>query len=67
MGIGPRNRRHRDLHSNYGPTADTGRLMQNVLLAAETRGGAKLPLPGTGGSVVSERPYELRRDSPPPA
>jgi uncharacterized damage-inducible protein DinB len=58
----------RDLHSTYGPTADTGGLMQNhaptiyaypsvdALLAGETRGGAKLPLPGTGGTVVSERP-----------
>ena len=62
----------RALHSNYGPTADTGGLMQNhaptiyaypsvdILLAGETRGGAKLPLPGTGGTLVSERPDELK-------
>ena len=58
----------RDLHSNYGPTADTGGLMQNqaptiyaypnleALLAAETRGGAKTPLPRAGVKAVSERP-----------
>lgn len=58
----------RDLHSNYGPTADTGGLMQNhaptiyayptmdALLAGETAGGKKSALPGTGGNVVTERP-----------
>jgi uncharacterized damage-inducible protein DinB len=58
----------RDLHSNYGPTADTGGLMQNhaptiyaypnveALLAGESAGGAKAELPGTGGKVVTERP-----------
>lgn len=58
----------RDLHSNYGPTADTGGLMQNhaptiyayanldALLKGEDCGGAKLPLPGPGGKVVTERP-----------
>jgi uncharacterized damage-inducible protein DinB len=58
----------RNLHSNYGPTADTGGLMQNhaptiyaytdidALLEAEGRGGAKTPLPGASGRVVSERP-----------
>jgi uncharacterized damage-inducible protein DinB len=58
----------RDLHSNYGPTADTGGLMQNhaptiyaypsleALLEGEMRGGAKAPLPGSGGNPVSERP-----------
>ena len=57
-----------DLHSNYGPTADTGGLMQNqaptiyaypdldVLLAAEPGGGSKTPLPGSGGKPVTERP-----------
>jgi uncharacterized damage-inducible protein DinB len=47
----------RELHSNYGPTADTGGLMQNhaptiyaypsleALLEGESRGGAKSPLP----------------------
>jgi len=58
----------RDLHSNYGPTADTGGLMQNhaptiygyaslqALLDGEAAGGAKKPLPGTGGNAVTERP-----------
>ncbi len=58
----------RDLHSNYGPTADTGGLMQNhaptiyaypaldALLQAETSGGKKTPLPGGGGTPVTERP-----------
>jgi uncharacterized damage-inducible protein DinB len=58
----------RDLHSNYGPTADTGGLMQNhaptiyaypsldVLLQAESGGGRKAPLPGAGGKAVTERP-----------
>jgi uncharacterized damage-inducible protein DinB len=58
----------RDLHSNYGPTADTGGLMQNhaptiyayasveALLAGEGRGGAKSALPGAGGKQVTERP-----------
>jgi uncharacterized damage-inducible protein DinB len=60
----------RELHSNYGPTADTGGLMQNhaptiyaypdmdVLLAAEAGGGKKTPLPGAGGKAVTERPNE---------
>jgi uncharacterized damage-inducible protein DinB len=58
----------RDLHSNYGPTADTGGLMQNhaptiyayasveALLAGEGRGGAKSALPGAAGKQVTERP-----------
>jgi uncharacterized damage-inducible protein DinB len=58
----------RDLHSNYGPTADTGGLMQNhaptiyayatldALLKGEDCGGAKSPLPGPGGQAVTERP-----------
>jgi uncharacterized damage-inducible protein DinB len=60
----------RDLHSNYGPTADTGGLMQNHaptiyaypdingLLAGETAGGKKSALPGAGGKAVTERPDE---------
>jgi uncharacterized damage-inducible protein DinB len=60
----------RDLHSNYGPTADTGGLMQNhaptiyayanvqALLSAEARGGDKSPLPGAGGRIVTERPQQ---------
>jgi uncharacterized damage-inducible protein DinB len=58
----------RDLHSNYGPTADTGGLMQNhaptiyayaslkALLEGESHGGSKTPLPGAGGTAVTERP-----------
>ena len=58
----------RDLHSNYGPTADTGGLMQNhaptiyaytsldALLKGEAAGGAKARLPGSGGKPVTERP-----------
>ena len=58
------------LHSNYGPTADTGGLMQNqaptiyaypnlnAMLAGESAGGAKSPLPGTGKKPVTERPDE---------
>jgi uncharacterized damage-inducible protein DinB len=58
----------RDLHSNYGPTADTGGLMQNraptiyayasldALLDAESRGGAKAPLPARSGNALTERP-----------
>jgi uncharacterized damage-inducible protein DinB len=60
----------RDLHSNYGPTADTGGLMQNhaptiyayagidSLLQGEAGGGAKSKLPGGGGRPVTERPGE---------
>ena len=58
----------RELHSNYGPTADTGGLMQNhaptiyaypgldELLAGEARGGAKAALPSSAGKPVTERP-----------
>lgn len=61
----------RNLHSTYGPTADTGGLMQNhaptiyaypsldALLEGERRGGAKSPLPvrsGAGHPPVTERP-----------
>jgi DinB family len=58
----------RDLHSNYGPTADTGGLMQDHaptlyayssidgLLQGEAAGGAKSPLPGAAGRHVTERP-----------
>jgi uncharacterized damage-inducible protein DinB len=57
-----------DLHSNYGPTADTGGLMQNhaptiyaypsleTLLQTEAGGGHKSALPGGGGKPVTERP-----------
>jgi hypothetical protein len=58
----------RDLHSTYGPTADTGGLMQNraptiyayatleSLVIGEEHGGAKSPLPGADGKAVTERP-----------
>lgn len=59
---------NRDLHSNYGPTADTGGLMQNrapVIYAykglesiLEEEGGArrKAVLPGPGEKPPTERP-----------
>ena len=58
----------RQLHSTYGPTADTGGLMQDhaptiyaytsleALLEGESRGGGKSPLPGPAGAPVTERP-----------
>jgi uncharacterized damage-inducible protein DinB len=58
----------RNLHSNYGPTADTGGLMQNhaptlyayrdleTLLQEEALGGNKTPLPGSASKAVTERP-----------
>ncbi len=57
-----------DLHSNYGPTADTGGLMQNHaptiyaydsvegLIESEGHGGRKRSLPGAEGTQVTERP-----------
>lgn len=57
-----------DLHSNYGPTADTGGLMQNhaptiyaypdleALFEGEAAGGAKSRLPGPGDKPATERP-----------
>ena len=57
-----------DVHSNYGPTADTGGLMQNhaptiyayasldALFQGESAGGAKTPLPGLTDKSVTERP-----------
>jgi uncharacterized damage-inducible protein DinB len=59
-----------DLHSNYGPTADTGGLMQNhaptiyaysnlqALIDGESAGGRKSRLPGGGTNPVTERPGE---------
>jgi uncharacterized damage-inducible protein DinB len=56
------------LHSNYGPTADTGGLMQNHaptiyayedlehLLRDLDNGRGKARLPGSGGKPVTERP-----------
>src|SRR6266852_1960854 len=58
----------RDLHSNYGPTADTGGLMQNhaptiyaypslkALFEGKAAEGKKTPLPGATGKAVTERP-----------
>lgn len=60
----------RELHSNYGPTADTGGLMQNhaptiyayasveALLRGERAGGARssLSLAGSNGKPLTERP-----------
>jgi uncharacterized damage-inducible protein DinB len=56
------------LHSNYGPTADTGGLMQNhaptiyayadleLLLSGESAGGRKSALPAASRQPVTERP-----------
>jgi uncharacterized damage-inducible protein DinB len=58
----------RDVHSTYGPTADTGGLMQHhaptiyaydseaALLAGEAAGGRKRALPGPGEQSPTERP-----------
>ena len=57
-----------DMHSTYGPTADTGGLMQNhaptiyayssldVMLQAEAKGGSKSVLPPRSDKPVTERP-----------
>jgi uncharacterized damage-inducible protein DinB len=61
----------RDLHSNYGPTADTGGLMQNQaptiyayedlesLLKDVEKSEGKRKLPGSGGKPVTERPRQV--------
>ena len=58
----------RTIHSNYGPTADTGGLMQDhaptiyaynglaPLVNGEAAGGRKSPLPKPGAKPVTERP-----------
>ena len=54
----------REVHSNYGPTADTGGLMANHAptiyaygsLEELMRGGPATKLPGGGGRAVTERP-----------
>jgi uncharacterized damage-inducible protein DinB len=58
----------RDVYSNYGPTADTGGLMQDhaptiyayptldALISGEAQGGAKAALPNPSGRPVTERP-----------
>jgi uncharacterized damage-inducible protein DinB len=65
----------RELHSNYGPTADTGGLMQShaptiyaytnldTLLLCEGQGGAKSVLPRPVGLPVTERPAEPSTES----
>jgi len=62
----------REEYSIYGPTADTGGLMQNQaptiyayadladLLEGEAAGGRKATLPGAGVKRVTERPEERR-------
>jgi len=57
-----------DPHSTYGPTADTGGLLQNqaptiyayqdtgTLLKEESGGRNKSPLPGPGEKPATERP-----------
>jgi uncharacterized damage-inducible protein DinB len=62
----------REVHSNYGPTADTGGLMQNLaptiysypslqpLLDGETAGGVRALLPGARGKTVTERPDKIK-------
>src|SRR5438477_4291648 len=57
-----------DLPSNYGPTADTGGLMQNhaptiygypsleALVDGEATGGKKTPLPGAAGKSRDRAP-----------
>ncbi len=59
---------NRDLHSTYGPTSDTGGLMQHhaptiyaypgeeALIAGETSGRGKATLPGPGDKPPTERP-----------
>jgi len=62
----------REQYSNYGPTADTGGLMQNhaptiyaypdlkALIEGEAAGGRKAKLPGPGAGPVTERPDDRR-------
>ena len=62
----------REAYSNYGPTADTGGLMQNhaptiyaypnmeALFEGEAAGGRKAKLPGPDAKPVTERPDERR-------
>jgi hypothetical protein len=62
----------REEYSNYGPTADTGGLMQNrastiyaypdlhALFEGEAAGWRKTKLPGSGDKPVTERPDQRR-------
>lgn len=66
----------RDLHSTYGPTADTGGLPKDqapvvyayddvaALLAGEARGGAKRALPAAPPRAVTELPDAGARGAP---
>ena len=59
---------NREVYSTYGPSADTGGLPKNAaptiyaysdvssLIAGESRGGAKAPLPESPDQAVTERP-----------
>ncbi len=59
---------NKSVHSTYGPTYDTGGLMQNhaptiyaypdapTLIQGEQAGGKKKPLPGPGANAGTERP-----------
>ena len=61
---------NREIHSTYGPTADTGGLPRNdaptiyaypdedSLTQGELSGGRKTPLPGPGTETVTERPHK---------
>ena len=61
---------NREIHSTYGPTADTGGLPRNdaptiyaypdedSLMQGELSGGRKTPLPGPGTETVTERPHK---------
>ena len=63
---------NRDVHSNYGPTADTGGLMQdkapviyaypdlNTLINQESGDRRKAPLAGPGPNSVTERPKNAK-------
>ena len=63
---------NRDLHSSYGPTSDTGGLMQDnapvvyaypdlsTLIQEESRSRRKAPLPGPGSNPPTERPDRSR-------
>lgn len=68
---------NRDIHSTYGPSADTGGLPQQkaptvyaypdetALLNGEARGGEKARLPGTGTASPTERPStQVHLDKP---
>jgi hypothetical protein len=62
----------REEYSNYGPTADTGGLLQDraptiyaypnlpALLEGEAAGGRKIQLPGPSARPVTERPDKRR-------